>query len=126
MATSLLVYDGDCGFCTASARWIGTRLPAADVRPWQALDLDELGLSEDDVEGAAWWFDKDGRRHRGSQAIARALIAAGGWRATLGWLLRLPPLSWLGVPVYAAIARNRHRMPGATDACRIDGRRRDG
>lgn len=120
MARQLLVYDGDCGFCTWSARWAGTRLPAdAQVRPWQSLELDELGLTRDEVTEAAWWFDDQGRKHRGSRAAARALSASPtGWRI-LGWLLRVPPVSWLAIPIYALVARFRYRLPGGTDACRV-------
>ena len=122
MPTRLLVYDGDCGFCTKSARWAGAALPAdADVQPWQALDLDELGLSERDVSEAAWWFDDAGAKHRGSRAIAGVLAASRGWRRLAGRLLSVPPLSWLAIPVYALVARYRYRLPGATDACRVDG-----
>ncbi|NDH76279.1 MAG: DUF393 domain-containing protein, partial [Actinobacteria bacterium] len=42
----LLIFDGDCGFCTTSAGWIERRLPD-DVRvaPWQILDLEQYGLT---------------------------------------------------------------------------------
>ena len=43
----VLVFDGDCGFCTTSAR-VGQRwLGLADVEPWQMIDLDELGLTDE-------------------------------------------------------------------------------
>ncbi len=117
----MLVFDGDCAFCTSSAAWIERRLPA-DVRvaPWQILDLDELGLTEADVTTAAYWIDSDGAAHRGHLAIGRSLIAAGGAWALVGRLIVVPPVSWLAAPVYRLIARYRHRMPGATDACRVD------
>ena len=117
----LLVFDGDCGFCTASARWVEARTGAAmRVEPWQVLDLDELGLTEADVTAAAWLIEPDGTRRRGHEAIGGSLRRAGGpWRL-IGSLLLIPPVSWLARPVYALVARNRHRLPGATDACRID------
>lgn len=116
----LLVFDGDCGFCTASARWIERRLPSStSVQPWQVLDLDELGLTQGDVTAAAWWVDRRGRQHRGHAAIGRALIAAGGTWGVIGRLVITPPISWLARPAYWLIARNRHRLPGSTDACRI-------
>jgi predicted DCC family thiol-disulfide oxidoreductase YuxK len=116
----LLVFDGDCGFCTASARWIEARLPeSVPVEPWQSLDLEELGLTEHDVTTAAWWIDATGGRHRGHAAIGRALIEAGGVWGLVGRLIVTPPISWIARPVYALIARNRHRLPGATDACRL-------
>lgn len=121
MATQLLVYDGDCGFCTKAARWAATGLPAgADVQPWQAVDLAEIGLTLQDVTDAAWWFDESGVKHRGSRAAAGVLAASDGWRRIVGLLLKLPPISWLAVPVYALIARYRYKLPGATDACRVD------
>ena len=120
MAQQLLVFDGDCGFCTKSARWAAAGLPAeADVQPWQALPLDELGLTEHDVTTAAWWFDEQGRKHRGSRAVARVLSASGGYRRVLGTLLRVPPISWLAIPGYWLVARFRYKLPGATDACRV-------
>jgi predicted DCC family thiol-disulfide oxidoreductase YuxK len=119
--TRLLVFDGDCGFCTRSAKAAQKGLPA-DVRvePWQALDLDELGLTTHDVTTAAWWFDDAGAKHRGSHAAAEVLVASRArWRRLAGHLLRLPPFSWLGVVVYALVARYRYKLPGATDACRV-------
>ena len=115
----LLVFDGDCGFCTRSARWIQRKLPdGVQVEPWQALDLDGLGLTVDDVTGAAWWLSPtQPRPARGHEAIGWALAAAGGAWGTVGRLIVRRPGCWLARPVYALVARNRHRMPGGTPAC---------
>jgi len=116
----LLVFDGDCGFCTASARWIQRRLPHhVRVEPWQSLDLDGLHLTERDVTTAAWWVEASGVNHRGHAAIGRALIAAGGVWRIIGGLMVTPPVSWVARPAYWLIARNRHRLPGATESCRL-------
>lgn len=117
----LLIFDGDCGFCTTSARWIERRLPeGVRVAPWQILDLDEFALTEHDVTTAAYWVDDAGRAHRGHLGIGRALMAAGGAWPLVGRLIVLPPISWVARPIYALIAKNRHRMPGAGEACRVD------
>ena len=112
----LLVYDGHCGFCVRSARWIEARLPAdARVEPWQSLRLEDLGLSQPDVEAAVWWIDGSGhgtRRTRGADAVGRSLVAAGGPWSIIGHLIVHPPLCWLARPAYALIAANRHRLPG--------------
>jgi len=116
----LLVFDGDCGFCTTSARWIERRLPdAVSVEPWQSLDLEEIGLTRSDVVSAAWWIDDAGQTHRGHMAIGRALREASGPWGLVGLIIVAPPMSWLGRPIYWLIARYRYRLPGATDACRI-------
>jgi predicted DCC family thiol-disulfide oxidoreductase YuxK len=116
----MLVFDGDCAFCTTSARWIGRRLPAsAAVQPWQALDLRSLGLSTRDVQTAAYWIDTDRSTHRGHRAVARSLIAAGGAWGLVGRVLLIPPVSWLAALGYELVAHNRSKLPGATDACAL-------
>jgi predicted DCC family thiol-disulfide oxidoreductase YuxK len=117
----MLIYDGDCGFCTTSARWIEERLPLGyPVVAWQSLpDLAAVGLDEQKVQSAAWWIDVDGTPERGHRAIARALIAMKGVWAVLGFALLVPPASWLASIGYTLVARFRYKLPGATDACRI-------
>ena len=46
----LLVFDGDCAFCTTWVNRLEKLLPTfPTATPWQWLDLDPLGLSEHDV-----------------------------------------------------------------------------
>jgi len=120
--TPLLIFDGDCSFCTSSAQWLEHRLPStAHVEPWQRLDLATFHLTERDVSTAAYWVDEGGRSHRGHRAIAKALAAAGGrWKA-VGIVLQIPPLSWIAALGYVVIAKNRHRLPGGTPACKLPG-----
>jgi predicted DCC family thiol-disulfide oxidoreductase YuxK len=125
-ATPILVFDGDCGFCTTCARWIEhhVRVPAA-VIPWQWLDLDDFGLTPADAAEAVWWIDAGGRRHRGHRALGHALLACGrGWRL-IGRLCLTPPFSFGAGSIYRCVVRYRDRLPGATPACRIDDRRVD-
>ena len=115
-----LIFDGDCGFCTSSARWIEARLPDdVAVSPWQSLDLDQFGLTERQVTTAAYWVDDVGNLFRGHDAIGRSLVAAGGAWALLGRSLTMPPGSWIARPAYALIARFRYKLPGSSDACRL-------
>jgi predicted DCC family thiol-disulfide oxidoreductase YuxK len=119
MPTPVLVYDGDCGFCSRTAEWAEARLPDAEVQPYQWLDLEPLGLTPEDGKRAAWWIDERGRRHRGHRGAGRALIAMGGlWRVP-GTLMLVPPFSWLAAGVYALVARFRYKLPGGTPACRL-------
>lgn len=119
----MFVFDGDCGFCSRYAYWIAARLPAdVEVVPWQTIDdLEAIGLTERDVECAAWWVDGPDR-WRGSDAIARSLIAASGAWPLLGRLMLVWPFNHLSRVVYRWVADNRGRLPGATPACQVDGR----
>jgi predicted DCC family thiol-disulfide oxidoreductase YuxK len=116
----MLIYDGDCGFCTSSAQWIEKRLPLGyPVVAWQSVDdLGALGLDEAQVRRAAWWIGTDGTLHAGARAIARSLVACRGPWSVLGWALLVPPVSWLATIAYALIARYRYRLPGKA-ACTI-------
>lgn len=120
----MFVFDGDCGFCSRYAYWVAGPLPSEiDVVPWQELDdLDAYGLTRQDVECAAWWLDGAGR-WSGGDAIATTMVAAGMPWTILGRLMLIWPLSLLSRVVYGWIAHNRHRLPGATPACEIEGRK---
>ena len=87
--------------------------------PWQSCDLAALGLTEAEVTSAAYWIDAEGRAHRGHRAIGRSLMAAGGFWRLLGRLVITPPISWLATLGYALVAKYRHKLPGATEACRL-------
>ncbi|CAO5161864.1 DUF393 domain-containing protein [Frankia sp. AiPs1] len=122
----LFTYDGDCGFCTRSAQFIVSVVrPAVEVEASQRLPLAELGVSERDAARAVQWIGPDGRRASGAAAIALLLRRAGPtgraapvWRA-VGWVMAIPPVSWLAAGVYRLVAVHRHRLPGGTASCAV-------
>lgn len=122
----LLVYDGDCGFCMASVRWGQRRIrrmPA--VAPYQALDLEALGLTTEACATAVQYVAADGRVFAAHDAVAAMLRAAGaGWRV-LGVLMCVPGVHWVAGVAYRWIARNRHRLrsKGAAASCSTSPRR---
>jgi len=125
-ATPAFVFDGDCAFCSSSARFIERRIPtSATVVPWQRTDLAALGLSAEQCEEAVQWVAPDGTVSSGPAGIGRLLVDAGSFWRPLGWLLLAPPLSWLAPPVYRLIARNRDKLPGGTAACALPQAERD-
>jgi predicted DCC family thiol-disulfide oxidoreductase YuxK len=115
----VLIYDGDCGFCTRSVNVL-KRLPVdVEVTAFQFTDLESFGTTEDRATHEVLWVDRTGRIQGGAQAVARLLISAGGIYAAAGWTLRVPPVRWLAAGVYRLIADNRQRMPGGTAACAL-------
>jgi predicted DCC family thiol-disulfide oxidoreductase YuxK len=118
MATFL--YDGDCGFCSACARWIQRHIPSrAQALPWQRADLGRLGLTAEECDAAVQWVGDDGRHAAGPVAIGRLLQDAGSYWRPLGWLLVHPPVRFVSWPVYHWLSRNRHHMPGGTPTCAL-------
>ena len=116
-STGTVVYDADCGFCTVSADWL-SRHGDCEVVPWQSLDLEEAGLTRDEVTTAAYWLDGDTKR-RGARAIAAALRTCGPQYRVLGRVIDLPPVRPLAAVGYGLVAKYRYKLPGGTDACRI-------
>jgi predicted DCC family thiol-disulfide oxidoreductase YuxK len=114
-----LVYDGDCAFCTSSVRVMQRLGLTPDVViPWQHADLAALGLTEQACREAVQWVGPQGVSS-GAKAFARLLLSsAPPWRP-LGFLLLVPPFSWLAAGVYRLIADNRNRLPGGTPACAV-------
>lgn len=115
----LLIFDGDCGFCTTSARagqrWLGLE----HVEPWQFLDLDTLPVTEDQCQAAVQWVAVDGTVASAHEAVIASLRHAGGFWGLPGRMLALPVIRSLAGVVYRTVARYRYRMPGGTPACRL-------
>ncbi|MPZ60058.1 MAG: DUF393 domain-containing protein [Propionibacteriales bacterium] len=121
----VLVYDGDCAFCSSTARLLVRWVPTvAAVEPWQRLDLEELGLTETACRESVQWVDAGERPVGGPLALAGFLRSSGGpvWRL-IGRVLALPLALRAADPAYRLIARNRHRLPGGTPTCRLPGQR---
>ncbi|GAB3657133.1 hypothetical protein GCM10027589_17030 [Actinocorallia lasiicapitis] len=116
----LLVFDGDCGFCTTSVTFLEKHLdPDADVVAWQFTDLDALGTTAERAAHELLWIRPDGRIFGGAQAVAALLRAQGRFWWPVGGVLAVPPVRWLAHGLYRLIANNRHRLPGGTPLCAI-------
>ena len=127
--SGVLIFDGDCGFCTTCAqridKWFGGSLK---VEPYQFSDLAALGLSSEQTAAAVQWIATPGAEARsGAAAIAALLVEGGHTRGGavgrlavfIGWAMQTPPLIGLSRVSYELVARNRHRLPGATPACQM-------
>ncbi len=117
---SVLLYDGDCGFCTRAATFLRRHVPTASrIVAWQTTDLPALGVTAQQCTDAVQ-FVSSGRVSAGPVAIAGVLRTSTSrrWRVA-GRLLGAPPVLVLAWPVYRLVARYRHRLPGGTAACEI-------
>ena len=118
MARPVLLYDGDCAFCTSCVRLVEKRIrPDAEIVPWQFADLAELGVSEEQATAALQWVQADGTIHAGHEAVAAMLGSSGPIWRIVSRILLLPGISWMAAQAYRLIASNRHRLPGGTPAC---------
>lgn len=122
----LLLYDGECGFCNGAVRFVLAR-DRRGVFHFAALqsaaavaELQRFGGRPADL---ATFYVIEGYRSRQPVLHSRAgamlvVVGALGWPWVAISVLRMLPRRWLDV-VYDAVARNRHRILGRSDACVI-------
>jgi predicted DCC family thiol-disulfide oxidoreductase YuxK len=98
----VVVYDGDCGICEASARWIMDHVPTVDVVSHHQYGLTHIG---------SVWFVTDSGRLEGATAISAILKLANAriYRA-IGVVIGLPGVLSIAGLVYALVARNRRHI----------------
>ena len=117
----VLLFDGDCAFCSSSARWLRRHVPTPTaIEPWQTTDLEPLGVTEAEVDEAVVMVSVDLTHTSGPvafAALARSSTST-AWRA-VGRLLGARPALAVAWPTYRWIARNRHRLPGGTPQCSL-------
>lgn len=118
-ARPLLIFDGDCGFCTTSARAGQRWLHLDHVEPWQFLDLDSLAVTEAACQTAVQWVAVDGTVSAAERAVIAAMRHAGGAWGVVGRVLGLAGIRHVAGLCYRVVARFRYKMPGGTPACRL-------
>lgn len=123
MTPGILIFDGDCAFCTSAVQRLEKsmeRFPRAV--PWQHIDFADYGLSLEDVTESAWIVDtRAPQRLWGRGDLASAMLR--GQRSFalrwLGHMSALPGVRQLSSVIYGQISKHRHQLPGGTPACAL-------
>lgn len=120
---TLLLYDGDCGFCTWSAQQAKRfdRAGRLDIMPLQAPGvLARYGISPTAAGLSLHVVTPDGRVHNGGASIRMALRAL-PWLWPAYYLWFIPGVPWLMDRLYYLMARHRHRLGRwlGLEACRL-------
>ncbi|MFM8926731.1 MAG: thiol-disulfide oxidoreductase DCC family protein [Rhodoluna sp.] len=116
----LLIFDGDCGFCTSATNFIQKRtyVEIAAI-PYQYANLGDLGLTESQA-AAKVQFLINGHTYAGHQALAQILmLQKSSALKLLGWFSLLPGVNLLSRAGYFLVAKYRHKLPGGTPACKL-------
>lgn len=124
-ARPVLIFDGDCGFCTTSVHLVRRLIrPRCELVAWQYADLASLGVTPERARHEALWVTPSGRVYGGAQAVAKILLSAGGVWPVMGAALTLPPVRWAAHGLYRLVAENRGRLPGGTPVCGVTEKRK--
>lgn len=113
-----LIFDGDCGFCTTTAKYIEKNSSTPiEIQPWQWAQLSDYGLTSE-VAAAKVQLFATGKTYAGHKAFAKLLrLQKQWWFKVPGGLLVTPPFSWGARVAYYFVAKYRHKLPGGTPAC---------
>lgn len=117
--TPALLYDADCGFCSAVARRLPRLRLAAEVVAMQAVDLPALGVDAGRALTEMPFVEATGRVTYGHRAWATALRHSAPVLRPLGPVLDHWPVEPVARRVYAWVSSHRHLMPGGTAACSL-------
>jgi predicted DCC family thiol-disulfide oxidoreductase YuxK len=115
MSNAVVVYDGDCGICEASSRWILRHVDSVSVLSHREYGLEHIG---------SVWLVSDQGRLEGARAVATILkMARGKLLNAVGIVIDLPVIRTLAAGVYYLIARNRRHLSRLfrMKACAIPG-----
>ena len=106
--THVLVYDGECPFCTATAQWL-QRHARAPLRLLTFNDIDGPDLlsrlTDEELEASAHFITPNGIEYHGGEAVTRSLrLVRFGWLASI---LDVPGVRLLRDAGYALVAKLR-------------------
>lgn len=105
---SVLIYDGDCGFCKYwVGRWKRRTGDALDYRTYQEAGSEFPSIPEKEFKTAVQLIRPDGSRLSGADAVLAVLKIRGGSGGWLGCLMRYAPGRAIARAAYAVVAANR-------------------
>lgn len=119
----VFLFDADCGLCQSGTDRIRSQAqPTISIRAYQSVDLDELGVSLADVHEGPVLVRGDGSGVIGPRAVAELLRSGRKPYRLVGRVMLAPGVRQLLAAVGPTMYRNKHRLPGANDACGIPAR----
>ncbi|MFZ9401522.1 MAG: thiol-disulfide oxidoreductase DCC family protein [Ilumatobacteraceae bacterium] len=108
LTSAVLVYDGECEFCTACVRFLvrRTRRPLRCVA-YQEADLSSLGLARVQCEESVQWVSMSGEVASAHIAVACALRYARWPWPLAGRIIVMPGIRRIAATVYRRVAARR-------------------
>lgn len=116
----VLVFDGDCGFCTTTANWIKKNSRVAlEIAPYQWTDLDQYGLTTEEAAAKVQLVIGD-KVFDGHYCMSKLLLIQPNiFLKFIGAVMVMPGLEPISAKIYTWIAANRQKLPGGTPACKL-------
>ena len=123
--TGILLFDGDCAFCDSSTLFIMDRNSKDDIEylPLQSDEgqvyLKQYNLPLKDFDSVV--FIENNKAYTKSNAALRVILRLDGfWKYLYGFIIIPKPIRDLA---YNIFAKNRYKIFGKTDQCRVPKRK---
>ena len=117
---NIIFFDGICNLCNYSVNLL-IRMDHKKVLKYSSLQGEfakkKLGLEFEDINKGVVFF-KDGKTYVKSEAVVKILLKLGNPYKAIGKVLSLFSYRFLNV-FYDFIAKNRYRLFGRTESCRV-------
>ena len=117
---AVLLFDGDCAFCTKSAaigQWLHLE---CDFTSLQSVDLEYLNIDPARAQHEVPLYDGRGAVLYGHEAVAAVLKTGALPLRTLGHVITSRLFNRLAAWAYRVVSRHRHQLPGGTSTCKLD------
>lgn len=116
----IFLFDGDCGVCQNGTDAIRSKVkPPVDIMAYQNVELADYGVSEADVLEGPVFVRTDGSHVIGPLGMAEMLRSARAPYKYMGNVMLIPGLRNALHALGPVMYKNRSRLPGSNDACRI-------
>ena len=117
---AIVIYDGDCAFCSSAARFAQRRVaPNLNYSPYQLTELAKHGISTEQARSSLK-FVTDSNDVLSAHLAVSQIMRNGNkvWRL-VGIISTLPIVRSLAALGYMVPAKYRHKLPGGTATCKM-------
>lgn len=116
----VVIYDGDCGFCSRSVEYARIRVaPNLVYLASQKVNLEDYGLTKEDCEKALQFVTSDSQVVAAEKAVIQILKQGNFACKLLGTVMSLPIVNLISKLGYRFVARNRGKVSGSTGSCQV-------
>ncbi len=117
---ALVIYDGDCAFCSTAARFAQQRVaPSLSYSPYQFTELAKYGITIQQAQSSLKFVTDSGEVLSAHLAVSQIMRSGNKFWQLLGILVDLPMIRSLAALGYKLTAKYRHKLPGGTPTCKM-------
>lgn len=117
---AIVIYDGDCAFCSSAARFAQRRVaPNLNYSPYQLTELTKYGITTEQAKSSLKFVKANGEVLSANFAVSQIMRNGNKFWRMLSVITTLPIIRSLAALGYKVTAKYRHKLPGGTPTCKM-------